>query len=343
MTTPTPRTEPLPDAPATRVGGTRPAPTWLPVAAAAVTLLAWASAFVAIRHLGDDVPPGALSLGRLLVAAVALGVLLALRPRSGHRWPVRRHLPLLLLCGAAWFGVYNLALNASEQRIDAGTAALVVQIGPLIVAGLACVFLGEVMHRWLALGMGVGFSGVVVIGQASSGHEDGDLLGVLLAVVAAVTYAIGVLAQKPILGRAGALEVTFLACVIGAVVCLPWSLQLVDVVRTAELSTVLWVVYLGLVPTAIAFSTWAYALTRTDASTMAMSTFLVPFIASGLAWLFLGEVPPPLAFVGGALCIVGVLLTRRRPPVVPPVSPGPAPTGPAGRGRDGSAPTRATP
>ena len=44
------------------------------LAAVVVTLLLWASAFVAIRHLGRDVPPGALSLGRLLVASVALAL-----------------------------------------------------------------------------------------------------------------------------------------------------------------------------------------------------------------------------------------------------------------------------
>ena len=55
---------------------------WLVLAAVAVTLLLWASAFVAIRHLGRDVPPGALSLGRLLVASVALGVLVFRRPRT---------------------------------------------------------------------------------------------------------------------------------------------------------------------------------------------------------------------------------------------------------------------
>ena len=42
-------------------------------AAIGVTLVLWASAFVAIRHLGTDFSPGALSLGRQLVAAVARG------------------------------------------------------------------------------------------------------------------------------------------------------------------------------------------------------------------------------------------------------------------------------
>jgi drug/metabolite transporter (DMT)-like permease len=285
---------------------------WLPILAAATTLLLWASAFVAIRHLGKDVPPGALSLGRLLVASLALGVLVFRRPRH---WPARRDWPLMLLCGIAWFGVYNLALNESERRIDAGTAALIVQIGPIIVALLATVFLGEVLHRWLVIGMVVGFAGVVVIAQGSAEGGSRDLVGVVLAAVAAVTYAVGVLAQKPLLGRLPALEVTWLACLIGAATCLPWSGELVDVVQTSDTSSLLWIVYLGLAPTAVAFTTWAYALQRTDAGTLSLTTFLVPLIATGIAWLLLDELPPTLAFAGGALCIVGVVLTRRKPQV----------------------------
>ena len=289
--------------------------TWLPTAAAAITLLLWASAFVAIRHLGHDVNFGALSLGRLLVASIVLALLVFRRPRT---WPGRRDWPLLLLCGAAWLGVYNLALNAAEQRIDAGTAALVIQIGPLLVALLATVFLKEQMTRWLAAGMVVGFIGVVVIGRGSATSGHGDLVGVLLAGVAAVTYAIGVLAQKPLLRRLPGLEVTFIACLVGAVVSLPWAGDLVHVVRTDSASDLAWIAYLGVFPTAIAFSTWAFALSHTDAGKMALTTFLVPFIATGLAWLLLDEVPAVSAFVGGVVCIVGVLLTRRRTRARPP-------------------------
>jgi drug/metabolite transporter (DMT)-like permease len=281
----------------------------IPFAAGAVTLMLWASAFVAIRHLGEDVPPGALSLGRLLIAAVALGVLVF---RRRPTWPDGRDWWLVAICGLAWFGVYNLALNASERRIDAGTAALIVQIGPLLIALLATVFLGERLTRWLLAGMVVGFAGVVIISQGSSGSR-GDLLGVGLAIVAAVTYAIGVLAQKPLLGRLPGLEVTWLACLVGVVVCLPWSGDLVHVVRTGSPSDLLWIAYLGIFPTAIAFLTWAYALARTDAGKLSLTTFLVPFIATLLAWLLLDEIPPALAFAGGALCIAGVLLTRIKP------------------------------
>jgi drug/metabolite transporter (DMT)-like permease len=301
-----------------------PAPTtsrpWLPLAAVAFTLLTWASAFVAIRHLGGTVPAGSLSLGRLLVAVVVLGGMVVVS-KGRIRLPARGAWPLIALGGASWIGVYNLTLNAGEQRIDAGTAALLIQVGPILVALLATVFLGERLTQWVVLGIGVGFAGVVLIGRASSTGDNGDLVGVALTLVAALTFAVGVISQKRLLGSGmTALEMTFWFYVVGTVVCLPWSGELVGVVADASAADLGWIVYLGVVPSALAFTTWAYALSHADAGKFAMTTFLVPFITSLIAWALLDEVPPAMAFVGGALCIAGVLLTRRapRPAATPP-------------------------
>ena len=299
--------------PATARSAARPAApgrAWLPLAAVALTLVLWASAFVGIRHLGESVPPGTLSLARLVVMTLALLVLMKGRV---SRLPNRREWPLILLGGITWFGVYNLALNESERRIDAGTAALIIQVGPILVGLLAAFFLGERLTRNLLVGMAVGFAGVVIIGQASSRGTNGDLLGVLLALVAALTFAIGVLTQKKLLPTISPLELTFWYAVVGTVVCLPWTPEAVDVLGDASADTIWWILYLGVFPSAIAFVAWAYALSHADAGKFAQSTFLVPFITALMAWLLLDEVPPALAFVGGAMCIVGVLLARRTP------------------------------
>jgi len=275
----------------------------------ALTLVLWASAFVGIRHLGETVPPGTLSLVRLVLMTLAL---LALMKGRVTRLPTRREWPLILAGGASWFGVYNLTLNEAERRIDAGTAALIIQIGPILVGLLATVLLGERMTRWLLIGMAFGVAGVALIATGSSRGAEGDLVGVLLAVVAALTFAIGVLTQKKLLATMGPLELTFWYAVIGTVVCLPWTGEAIAVLADAPLDTVWWMVYLGVFPSAIAFVAWAYALSHADAGKFAQSTFLVPFIASLMAWLILDEVPPALAFVGGVMCIAGVLLARRK-------------------------------
>ncbi len=68
-------------------------------------------------------------------------------------------------------------------------------------------------------------------------------------------------------------------------------------------------------PTALAFVTWAYALARTDAGRLGVTTYLVPPLTILTGWLLLGETPVTTALVGGAICLVGVALSRRRPRV----------------------------
>jgi drug/metabolite transporter (DMT)-like permease len=281
--------------------------------AVVVTLLAWASAFVAIRGVGEDLSPGALALGRLVVGTAVLGLLVVgrgwVRPQGGE-WG------LLAVCGIGWFGVYNVALNAAEQHLDAGTTAMLVNIGPILIAVFAGLLLGEGFPHWLVAGITVAFAGVVLIGVATRSAET-SVAGVVLCVVAAVTYAAGVVAQKPLLRRLPGPQVTFMGCALGAVCCLPWAGALVGDLGTATAGSVLGMVYLGAVPTALAFSTWAYALRRMDAGTLGVTTYLVPPLVIVLGWLVLDEVPPSLALVGGAVCLAGVALSRRRDRVRP--------------------------
>ena len=71
-------------------------------------------------------------------------------------------------------------------------------------------------------------------------------------------------------------------------------------------------VYLGLVPTALAFTTWGYALARMPASKLGATTYIVPAIVVMLSWLLLDEVPGWLSILGGVLCLAGVAISRRR-------------------------------
>ena len=103
-----------------------------------------------------------------------------------------------------------------------------------------------------------------------------------------------------------------MACLTGAIACLPFVPALVDELGAAQPVSIGWMVYLGLFPTAIGFTTWAYALSRSSAGRLGSMTYLVPPVVIAMAWLVLGEVPPALAIAGGALCIVGVIVARSR-------------------------------
>jgi drug/metabolite transporter (DMT)-like permease len=275
------------------------------------TVVLWASAFVGIRSAGKSLSPGPLTLGRLLVGATALAlVAVARRERLPSRVELRAVWAGLLVCGLLWFGAYNVALNSAERRVDAGTAAMLVNVGPIVIAVLAGLLLGEGFPRALFAGLGIAFAGVIVIGLAVSSSE-ATTAGVVLCLTAAVAYAAAVVAQKPVLRRLSPLQTILLCCLIGAVVCLPFAPQLADELGDADPGAIAWMLYLGVFPTALAFTTWAYALARTGAGRMGAITYLVPPISVLLGWLLLEESPPELALAGGAVCLVGVIVARR--------------------------------
>lgn len=285
------------------------------LAAAGVTVVLWASAFVGIRSVGVWFSPGSLALGRLLVGSLVLTALVVSRRVASRRQvvlPRGRVWFLIVGYGLLWFAGYNVALNAAERHLDAGTSALIVNVGPILIAVLAGVFLSEGFPRWLVVGSMIAFGGVAVITLGASTTRAVDPVGVVLCLVAAVLYAGGVVLQKVALRTVPALSATWLGCLVGTLACLPFAGRLLVEVGQAPTSAVLGLVYLGVFPTAIAFTTWAYALSRMDAGQTSATTYLVPAVATGLSWLLLSETPGLIGLVGGAICLVGVAVTRRR-------------------------------
>jgi drug/metabolite transporter (DMT)-like permease len=275
--------------------------------AALVTVTLWGSAFVAIRDAGETLSPGSLALGRLLVSLVVLGAA-ALIWREPL--PKRRDLLQIAAFGVLFLGVYSVTLNEAERRVDAGTAAMVINTGPILIAILAGIFLKEGFPRWLFAGCAVAFAGCLLIGLANSQSGSRAGLGIALLILAAVAYATAVVIQKPVLARASPLQVTWLGCAAGTVVCLPFAPALAG--ELGDGAAIGWMIYLGLAPTALGFATWAFALRRMNAGRLASLAYLIPVVAILLGWALLGETPPGLAAVGGALCLAGVAMARRR-------------------------------
>ena len=277
------------------------------LAAALVSVFLWAAAFVGIRAAGSGFSPGALALGRLTLGSILLGAVVLTR---GWVRPSRRDLGLLFVAGLTWFGLYSVILNEAERTVDAGTASMLIMIAPIVVVALAAVFLKERFTKALVLGGAVAFAGVVVIGVATSAGS-ATVFGAVLCLAAAVSSAIGLVAQKPVLARLPALQATWICCTAGALVCLPYAPTLVRELGTAPTASVGWLVFLGAFPTSVGFVTWAYALARGTAGRVVALTYLIPPVTILISWLILGEVPGVVAMLGGALCVGGVYITRR--------------------------------
>jgi drug/metabolite transporter (DMT)-like permease len=272
------------------------------------TVLAWSSAFVVIRAVLPVFEPGELAFLRQLVAVPLLAVWMI-----GQKWlwPTVREWALISIFGLTWFSIYIVALNTAEQTIDAGTASFVVNIGPLLIAGGAFMFLGEKLSRNLIPGALIALAGVGLIAWGTSSSDRVDLVGVLWALVATVTYAVGVLTQKPALKRLSSNQVTLLGAAIALIPLFWWAPEAITTVQSAPIDAIVGAVWLGAIPTALGFGLWGYALKRMPAGRLGVSTYVVPPLVIVESAILLGEWPHPIAIVGGLIALAGVWWSRR--------------------------------
>ena len=115
---------------------------------------------------------------------------------------------------------------------------------------------------------------------------------------------------KPLAESVGAVAATAWTTWTGMVLLVPAAPWLLAQAPTAGAGATLSAVYLGVVPSAVGFLTWTYAVARTSIARATVSLYLVPVVAVTLAWVWLGERPGALAVVGGVLAVLGVVLVR---------------------------------
>lgn len=285
----------------------------LPVIAIVVTVLMWASTFVIMRWSAPDISPGPLALLRLLAGSVTLTLLVLWVRRGRPRLPRRRGLALTAAFGVIWFAVYTLAFNWAGHFLDAGTVAMMVNLAPLMVGVGAVVFFKEDFSRKLFLGMLISLSGIGFITAAGSTGQLA-MAGLLIAFGAAVLYAAGMMVQKLALRDVDPLTATWLGCIAGAVALLPFLGQTAAELGEVTTGTIIGAVYMGIGPSALGFWFWGYAMNHFPTGRVASATLAVPAVVVVMSALTLQEVPPPLAMLGGAICLAGVAVAQWRRP-----------------------------
>jgi drug/metabolite transporter (DMT)-like permease len=285
-------------------------PAFLAGAAVTFTVLAWASAFPFIRIALDDLAPLPLAAARFAVAGVLVLAWLAWMRPARPSWA---DLVRFLACGLIGIALYNALLNAGQRTVTAGAASFIVNTVPIITAVLATVLLGERFTLWGWIGTVISFAG---IGLIASGQPGGLSFGAgaSLVLAAAGCQAAYFILQRPLVPRYGALTCTAYTLLAGALLLAPWLPEALGGLAApgAATATIWSVVALGVLPAALGYAAWTYALGHFGAAHAANFLYLVPPVATGLAFLMAGEVPGSLTLAGGTVAIAGVVLVNTR-------------------------------
>jgi len=284
----------------------------------ALAALLWSTVGIASRFLFDLSTMDPLTVGawRLVLAAPVVGLLAVRLPGTP---PDRRDLGALLLLGltqAAYQGLYFGAV----ARVGVALATLLALCSaPVLVALLARVTLGERLSRrtWAAVALAVIGAGLLV-GFPGPLETDGAtfVLGLAMAGGSGLSYAVFTLASRRLAPRHHPFRIVALGFGAGAVVLAGIAISINGGIVLPE-SAPAWglVLYMGLVPTALAYVVFLWGMKTASATGSAVVVMLEPLSATLLAWAIFGERLGPLGAAGGALLLAAVLLLalRRRP------------------------------
>lgn len=281
---------------------------WTALAAVAITVLGWASAFPAIR--AGLAGFGPIELGALRFAVPALPAalyLLVARPAL----PSLREAWRFAYGGVVFVGLYTVLLNLGQQSVSAGAASFIINVSPLLTAALAVLLLGERFPVTAWTGTFVSFGG---IGLIALGEGEGMRLeaGALLVLGAALCAATTTIVQKPLFARHNPLAVTAWNLLLGALMLSPALPGALAQATVADGEALFAALYLGFFPSLVAYASWSVALSRLPAARASNYLYCVPPVATLIGFLWLGEIPTTLGAIGGALALGGVAIVNVR-------------------------------
>jgi drug/metabolite transporter (DMT)-like permease len=286
---------------------------WLAFAAASVI---WGVPYLFIKIAVDHGMTAPLvAWGRVTLGAVAL---LTLAWRAGTLRGVLVRWRWLLAFAVVEVMIPFPMLAIGEERVPSSLAAIMVATVPLIGALLAMRFdHSERPTPVRALGLAIGFCGVIaLVGLDVAGHK-GELLGVGAIMLTATGYAIGPMLIKHRLSGVDPRATIGASLAIAAVLLTPWAaLDLPR--RTPPAGAIGAVVVLGLLCTATAFVVYAILIGEAGTSRATVITYVNPVVAVTLGVLLLGEHPGAGAVAGLLLILAGGWLSTdgRLPPGV---------------------------
>jgi drug/metabolite transporter (DMT)-like permease len=276
---------------------------WAALAASAI----WGGMYAVSRLVLQVLPPLTLVAIRMAISCLVLLLALVILRRE---W----RLPRPLWGRVVLIGLIGYSLSIGAQFIGtklAGAAlgSLITTAAPLVTVALSAFLRIEKVSTWAWIGLALALAGVAVL----SGGGGGSLTGIAWLLVAAVSWGVlGILGGEAVKQSDAAL-ITAWASLVGGIGVLPFipselASQGIGVITPI---TVLGILYLGVVSTAVAFALWVYGVSRAGAVRSGLAYFAQPVVGSLLGALLLNETLGPSFALGAGLLLLGVVIAQR--------------------------------
>lgn len=262
----------------------------------------WGASFILIATSLEHFEPGIVTWVRISVGALTLGLF------RGARTPVDRgDWGRIAVLAVLWLAFPMTLYPIAQQHISSGLTGMLGASIPVFTALLAAVLLRERLKRIHAIGIVVGAAGIVLLGLPALGDGSNSALGVVLILIACVSYGIAFNVAVPLVQKYGSMPVFWRALMISVPLTLPYALSGLGASSFGWNSAVANVV-LGAGGTAIAFVLLLTLTARAGATRSSMVTYLEAAFAFLIGTIIHHEPVQALEVTGCAILLVGAWL-----------------------------------
>ena len=253
---------------------------------------------------------------RFLIASALLLTYCAIRRVP---LPKLRDVPLFAASGGVGVFLYMWAFNTGAATVESGISSFIISSAPVFTLIMSIVFLKEKANAAIWIGVLISLVGIGIIAAATITELQLGT-GVWLLLGAAICASLFNVIQKRITRSYTPMQATAYSIAFGTLVMCIFLPALFRELPSVPMSANVVMVYLGVFPAAIAYFLWGYALAKAEKTIYVTSfSYLSPFLASIMAFIWLGETISPIALVGGVVVIGGMVITNalRRSKVTP--------------------------
>ncbi|MBW3535196.1 MAG: DMT family transporter [Gemmatimonadetes bacterium] len=272
----------------------------------------WGTNFSVIKVALEEIAPLAFNALRFPLASLALLVLLRLR--GPLRLPQRRDLPRVVVLGLVGNVLYQVLFIYGVDATTAGNASLLLATTPAWTILLSVGLGHEHPARRVWVGILATLAGMVLVVAGGEGVRLGgaSLVGDVLMAAAAMGWSVYTVGARDLIHRYGALAVTAWTLWVGTVGVVLLGIPSLAELAPGRISAIAWmgVAYSGVLSISLAYLIWYNGVRRLGNARTSVYSNLVPVVALGVAWIWLGEIPTGLQLAGAAVVLGGITLAR---------------------------------
>jgi len=274
---------------------------------ATFSILMWSTNLPATRYLLSYYSSGSIALLRS-VGAVAL--LVAVGAAKGIRLPKKKDLHMFAICGVSGVFLFLVFQTLGARHVVSGVGSFIINSSPVFTIILATVLLKERVKPVCWAGVILSFCGLMVI-MVNQTAELSFNIGIFFLLLTSIVTSIFNISQRSLLKNYTFLEVVTYAIIAGSICMTVFIPSTIPELRGSTLTANLILIYLGVLPGALAHITWTFALSRAEKTThVTVFLYLTPFVATVIGYFWLDETFSLWSFFGGVVIVAGMAMTN---------------------------------